>query len=174
MRSRMNKGVNMLEILKTTPYKALEKLVNTEGSQILKKEKFLSKIAKIDENLATQIEKSVEGVNKPTFELSGQANAYYNIASVNILKGNKIIGNGHISKARQQVGNLPNAVEGSFYLPNGDCISIKGSSAKFKQDLNIKTTTKEAITAAMEALRNNELVKTIEAKMKNLKSKRDK
>ena len=133
--------------------------MNTEGSQIFKKENFLSKIAKIDENLAAQIKKSVEGINKPTFELSGQANAYYNIASVNILKGNKIIGNGHISKARQQVGNLPNAVEGSFYLPNGDCIRIKGSSDKFKQDLNIKTTTKEEITAVMETLRNNALIK---------------
>ena len=52
-------------------------------------------------------------------------------------------------------------------MPNGDCISIKGSSAKFKQDLNIITTTKEEITAAKDELRNNELVKTIEAKMKN-------
>lgn len=48
-------------------------------------------------------------------------------------------------------------------------IRIKGSSDKFKQDLNIKTTTKEEITAVMETLRNNAFIKIIEVKMKNKK-----
>lgn len=117
-------------------YQTIFKLVGKQGKCVLEKKQFLDSVAKVDKDLAKSIEKSVEGVTNPTFELSGKATANYNIAGLKIRNGNQeVIGTGAMSKAQENVLDEDIVLKGRFDLPNGNIIRINNES--FDDVLNV-------------------------------------
>ena len=120
-------------------YQTVFKLVGKQGQRVLNKKEFLDSVAKVDKDLAKTIEKSVEGVTNPTFELSGKATANYNIAGLKIRNGNnEVIGTGAVSKAQKNAvitySNKVNdniILKGRFDLPNGEIIRMDGTNSMF-------------------------------------------
>ena len=111
-------------------YQTISKIVGKQGQRVLEKKEFLDSVAKIDKDLAKTIEKSVEGVTNPTFELSGKATANYNIAGLKIRNGKQeVIGTGAVSKAQPDLRDA-SVIKGRFDLPNGEMIRIDGNPSK--------------------------------------------
>ena len=111
-------------------YQTVFKLVGKQGQRVLEKKEFLDSVAKVDKDLAKTIEKSVEGVTNPTFELSGKATANYNIAGLKIRNGNnEVIGTGAVSKAQPDLRDA-SVIKGRLDLPNGEIIRIDGNPSK--------------------------------------------
>lgn len=118
-------------------YQTVFKLVGKQGQRVLEKKQFLDSVAKIDKDLAKSIEKSVEGVTNPTFELSGKATANYNIAGLKIRNGNQeVIGTGAMSKAQPDLRDA-SVIKGRFDLPNGEMIRVEGMPSKQGNTLNV-------------------------------------
>ena len=83
---------NMVQINETM--RVIHELVGKDGKKVFEKQEFLNKISAINNDAARAIEDSVKGVTNPTFEVSGKATANYNIASLKIKDGDKVIGTG--------------------------------------------------------------------------------
>ena len=119
-------------------YQTVFKLVGKQGQRVLEKKEFLDSVAKVDKDLAKTIEKSVEGVTNPTFELSGKATANYNIAGLKIRNGNnEVIGTGAVSKAQDDFYDNTVIIKGRFDLPNGEKIRIDGGHDEYSEAFNV-------------------------------------
>ena len=119
-------------------YQTVFKLVGKQGQRVLEKKEFLDSVAKIDKDLAKTIEKSVEGVTNPTFELNGKATANYNIAGLKIRNGKQeVIGTGAVSKAQDDFYDQAVTLKGRFDLPNGEKIRIDGGHDEYNEVFNV-------------------------------------
>lgn len=97
----------------------IRQLVGNEGIRVFEKNEFLSKVRQLNDNAAKNIEKLVEEVTNPTFEVTGKAAANYNIASLKIKNGNEVIGSGSASISFKDVTKQPE-IKSRLNLRNGE------------------------------------------------------
>ena len=98
--------------------RVIHELVGKDGKKVFEKQEFLNKISAINNDAARAIEDSVKGVTNPTFEVSGKATANYNIASLKIKDGDKVIGTGSGSVSFGDYTEAP-TLKSRLDLPNG-------------------------------------------------------
>lgn len=97
-------------------YRLINNLLSKEGKAVLGKKEFLETIGHFDKATSQVIEKTVEGIENPIFELTGKATTNYNIASLKIKKGEQVIGSGAFSLSRKNILDMPD-IKVRFDLP---------------------------------------------------------